>query len=187
MIEAAWDASLETGNELIDSQHRELNAFVNELRAAGIKSDAEYLEVLDKVMDFALFHFDAEEKLMAQVGYPPYLKQEMVEEHKEFKSVARKCVLEFRQGDMSSVVPLQSFIEKFLKSHESGTDKKLADWIRDNYEATDSFEDTCEGSKRRPGFDGSLCGASIQLTTPEWLDGFRALAADQDLDRQLPG
>jgi hemerythrin len=132
MTEAAWDASLETGNELIDSQHRELNAFVNELREAGINSDDDYLQVLDKVMDFALFHFDAEEKLMTEVGYPPDLTQEMVEQHKEFKSYARQCVLDFHRGDMRSVEHLQTFAENFLKAHEVGEDKKLADWIRDN-------------------------------------------------------
>jgi hemerythrin len=132
MTDGAWDESLETGNELIDSQHRELNAFVNELRTAHVKTDAEYLQVLDKVMDFALFHFDAEEKLMAQVGYPPYLTQEMVGQHKEFKAVVRQCVLEFRKGDMRSVRHLQVFVEQFLKAHEVGVDKQLADWIRDN-------------------------------------------------------
>jgi hemerythrin len=132
MGDSAWDESLETGNELIDGQHRDLNAFVHELREAGIKSDADYLQVLDEVMDFALVHFDAEEALMTEVGYPPDLTRQMVEQHGEFKSYARQCVLDFRKGDMRSVRHLQVFVEQFLKAHEVGVDKQLADWIRDN-------------------------------------------------------
>jgi hemerythrin len=130
MVGAGWDESLDTGNELIDRQHRELIRFVEELSGAEVESNDEVLRVLDKVMDFTLYHFHAEEDLMTQVGYPASAAQDMVDQHQEFKAYARLRVLEFRQGEMVSVLPLQRFIEQFLKIHEFGMDRLLADWIR---------------------------------------------------------
>jgi hemerythrin-like metal-binding protein len=131
MTISSWDDSLETGNELIDRQHHELVAFLDELKEVGATSDAEVLRMLDKVMDFTLEHFHAEEDLMTQVNYPPLPTRQMVEEHQEFKSYARLRVIEFRRGELLNVLPLQSFIEESLKVHEFGIDRLLADWMRE--------------------------------------------------------
>jgi len=130
MVTSSWDASLETGNELIDGQHRGLILFLDELQAMVGGSDSEVLRSLDKVMDFTLTHFHAEEDLMERVGYPPVPTRQMVDQHQEFKSYARLRVIEFRRDEMLSVAPLAAFIEDFLKVHEFGMDRLLADWIR---------------------------------------------------------
>jgi hemerythrin len=127
---SGWDASLETGNEMIDLQHRELITLVDELKDAEGGAETEVLRVLDKVVFSTFHHFHSEEDLMTQVGYPPDQTSQMVEQHKEFKSYARLRVLEFRKGAMLSVLPLQAFLEEFLKIHEFGMDRALADWTR---------------------------------------------------------
>lgn len=135
MTVSTWDESLETGNELIDRQHRELIAFLDELQEVAADSESDVLRMLDKVMDFTIYHFHSEEELMALVKYPAVPTRLMTEQHQEFKSYARLRVLEFRAGDMVSVQPLASFIEEFLKVHEFGMDRLLADWIREHNEA----------------------------------------------------
>ena len=136
MVVASWDEGLETGNEVIDSQHRELNAFVNALRDCDEGSYAEVLAVLDTLMDFAVDHVMLEEELMRQVGYPPEPAQRMIEQHHEFKQRSRALVLAFRQGEPLGLKPLRSFLEGFLAVHESGEDRLLATWIRERDSAS---------------------------------------------------
>jgi hemerythrin len=131
MTVSSWDESLETGNKLIDDQHRDLIGLVDELKGVAAGPEAEILRALDKVMEFTLTHFIAEEDLMKQVGYPPFPSEVMVQQHMAFTSYARHRVLEFRKGKMVSVLPLQAYLEEFLKWHEFGLDRMLADWIRD--------------------------------------------------------
>lgn len=132
---STWDESLETGHPLIDSQHKELIALVDELASTETESRERVLRVLDHVMDFTLFHFTAEEDLMARVEYPPEPTRDMIEQHREFKAYARLRVLEFRKGRLISVLPLQSFLEEWLKVHEFGLDRQLVSWIRRQSEA----------------------------------------------------
>ena len=127
---STWDTSLETGNELIDRQHREIGVLVDQLTGAQIESHQEVLRVLDKVIEFTLEHFVAEEMLMARVNYPVGLTREMTEQHDSFKSYMRLRVLEFRKAEPTPIAPLQAFLGDWLRSHESGLDRKLAEWIR---------------------------------------------------------
>ena len=125
-----WDRSLETGNVEIDNQHRALIKLTDELSATDHESQHQVFHILDKVMEFALSHFLMEEELMTHVCYPSGATKEMVEQHREFKSYARFRVLEFRQSQTLSVLPLHSFLDNWLKIHEFGLDRKFADWIR---------------------------------------------------------
>jgi len=127
----SWDPSLETGNALIDRQHRELIALVDQLGAAENESRDEVLRVLDHVMEYTLFHFVAEEDLMVRVDYPAVLQKQMIDQHQEFKSYGRLRVIEFRSGELTSVRPLRAFLDEWLKVHEFGLDRLLANWIRE--------------------------------------------------------
>jgi len=70
--------------------------------------------------------------VMAGHNYPAALGQRMTEQHQGFKLFVRERVLAFHRGEMESVLSLQASIKDFLMVHESGTDKQLADWIRED-------------------------------------------------------
>lgn len=127
---SSWDKSLETGNKLIDSQHRQLINLLDILKLTG-PDYKDILALLDKLMDFTVVHFLSEENLMAEVKYPPAPKKEMTQQHEKFKNYTRCRVLEFRQGDKKfDFKSFQVYVEHFLKIHEFGLDRKLANWIR---------------------------------------------------------
>lgn len=130
MEHSTWDESLLVGNELIDRQHREVVGLLDELLAVEIGTEAEVLGILGHLMEFTLTHFAAEEELMTEVAYPEALTEDMCQQHREFKDYARLRVLEFRTGEMLSVRPLHRFLDEWLKVHEFGLDRLLADWIR---------------------------------------------------------
>ena len=137
-----WDPSYETGHVDIDRQHRQLLELVDSLRPSqGAPTRHVILGVLDHVMDFTISHFLMEEDLMRQVDYPAPASEEMIRQHREFTSDARQRVLEFRSGELVSVLPLRTFLADWLKVHELGQDKLLADFIREQAKASPASGD----------------------------------------------
>lgn len=128
-----WDESLETGDESIDRQHREVIRLVDELETverAENASRAPMYQALGRVMDFTVEHFMMEEALMQRVEYPQDLTEHMIAQHAEFTAYARLRVLEFRSSDTDTLEPLSEFLRDWLVGHEFGLDRTLADWIR---------------------------------------------------------
>lgn len=128
-----WDSSHETGHAEIDFQHRELLGIVMTLQSAEENTHGSpdvILSVLAHFMDFTVSHFMMEEELMAKVEYPEEPRQHMIGQHREFTSYSRLRVLEFRKGELLSVLPLQAFLAEWLAAHEFGMDKQLAEYIR---------------------------------------------------------
>lgn len=136
----AWDPAYETGHSGIDLQHRQLLEIVNELESSDhdthVSRDV-VLRVLDHMMEFAITHFMMEEDLMVHVQYPSIARDEMIARHEDFVAHARQRVLEFRKGELVDVLPLQAFLVDWLRVHEFGLDKRLADFIRDRAAAAE--------------------------------------------------
>lgn len=66
-----WNKSLETGNEMIDTQHRLLVMLCMKLDLAigARKSPQDLARIVMELERFAEFHFVSEENLMAEIGY----------------------------------------------------------------------------------------------------------------------
>lgn len=135
-----WSETYETGNTEIDQQHRELLNLVHELELAERESPDSLYRVLDHVMDFTVTHFAREEVLMTEVGYPIAARDDMIAQHQEFVSYARLRFIEFREGELVSVVPLQAFLVGWLTLHEFGLDRLLADFIREQGASDDTAD-----------------------------------------------
>ena len=129
-----FDKSLETGNELIDSQHRELIARVNKLTdecTVGREKNVA-IQTLDFLLDYTEFHFGAEEKLQEEVGYPG------LAEHKTLHAGFVKSVNELREMLEEEEGPTEAFVAAVKKNvvdwlvhHIQGCDKKIAEFIRE--------------------------------------------------------
>ena len=71
-----WDDSFATGILLIDNQHMELVRLTNELynacRAGNAKACCAFKEIMSSMVDYVLFHFSTEQKLLERIHYPDY-------------------------------------------------------------------------------------------------------------------
>ena len=87
------EKDLLTGNELIDSEHRELIDRINKLvdSCENGKEKMTAVKTLDFLMDYTEFHFRDEEKLQAESGYPE------IENHKIKNKVFEKAVYELKE------------------------------------------------------------------------------------------
>ena len=124
-----WDASLETGDPLVDQQHRDIHELVAYVEAAEDRPD-EVLLVLDRLMEHVECHFATEEDLMRRSGYQGAEADDHVTEHHHLTQAARDTVLRFRGGELTSIAPLAEFLSGWLWEHVYEHDRAFIQYVK---------------------------------------------------------
>jgi len=127
-----WDASLETGHEKIDNQHKQLISTLNSLVAASRegKDKEEIFKVLDFLSEYTILHFQAEEFLQLQYDYPDYYV------HKEYHDDFKKTVVELNKrlielGPTPEMInKVASIIGEWFIQHIKGDDFRMAAFVK---------------------------------------------------------
>lgn len=128
----AFTKDLETGNALIDSEHRQLIDAINGLLDACAKGQgrAEIEKTLVFLSDYVIKHFGDEETLQLKSKYPDYANHKTY--HEGFKKTVAAIVAEFRAG--GATIPLvaktNSSIAQWLISHIKREDVKVANHVK---------------------------------------------------------
>ena len=124
-MQAIFDDSLKTGNELIDGQHKELIDKINKLvtccEEGGGKVEA--IKMLDYLSDYTDFHFGEEEKLQEEVSYPA------IEGHKAKHAEFKKSVEELHEMLVEEEGPTDAFV--------AAVQKNVVDWLFDHIKNMD--------------------------------------------------
>lgn len=127
-----FDKSLETGNAMIDSQHRQLIDAINSLLEACSqgKGRQEIERITRFLEDYTAKHFGDEEKLQKQYGYPDYVNHKKY--HETFKKVVREISSELSQKGPTVVLvgKVNTSIGGWLVNHITKEDVKVAAHIR---------------------------------------------------------
>jgi hemerythrin-like metal-binding protein len=111
------------GIKKLDDQHRDILLFLLQI--------AEYKENVPKIintfMTYCTEHFDYEESLMKEMGYPYYIKHK--QEHIEIKEkLAKEFIYSIRQ-----ITPEKIELMRMLTlAHISSYDKTMVDWYHAN-------------------------------------------------------
>jgi hemerythrin len=127
-----WDASLETGHERIDNQHKQLIQALNNLMAAsaGGKGQEEIFKTLDFLTGYTIKHFADEEKIQIDYGYPDYLVHKRY--HDEFKQFVGDMVRQIRaEGPTELLIgQVTTAIGDWLLNHIKGDDFRMAAYVK---------------------------------------------------------
>ncbi len=127
------EKDLLTGNELIDSEHKELIDRINKLvdSCESGKEKTTAVRTLDFLMDYTEFHFRDEEKLQEESGYPE------IENHKLQHKVFEKAVNELKEMLEEEEGPTEAFvaavnknITEWFLNHIQVWDKKVAEHVK---------------------------------------------------------
>ncbi len=108
MKKILWDESFSVGVEVLDQQHKQVVEIINRLidePAEGFGPD-EVARVLDDLTKFVHYHFQTEERLLAERGYEDLQTQQA--EHREFRNeLAGLCM-----GSMKdhTVIPINALL-----------------------------------------------------------------------------
>lgn len=132
-MQMVFSADLATGNEMIDTQHQELIDRVNGLLKSCEegKEKVKAVETLDFLMDYTVFHFEAEEKLQEEAGYPELAAHKAL--HQQFvKAVEElKEMLEEEEGPTEAFAEaVRKNVVEWLTNHIQISDKKVAEFVR---------------------------------------------------------
>lgn len=131
MMRAEFDDTLITGNEMIDTQHRELIDRINQLLESYENGNDKLaaIKMMDYLADYTEFHFSAEEKLQEEINYPG------IKEHRQKHDELRKVVadltrmLEEEEGPSDAfVAQVQKNVIDWLYTHIKGFDRSVAEY-----------------------------------------------------------
>lgn len=121
---------LETGNALIDSEHRELFKMVNNLQDACTRGQGRsQVETAAKfLVDYVKKHFRDEQNLQTSVNYPGYPAHKNFHENYISQISSAADTILARNADIASLAELNRMIG-LLIAHIRTEDKKLAAFI----------------------------------------------------------
>lgn len=136
-MRAEFSKNLITGNEMIDSQHRELIARINKLLDSCEASDGKVtaINTLDYLSDYTNTHFADEEKLQRELEYPDYLKHKA--QHDGFKKTIAELdeLLHEEEGPSTAFVKkVEENVINWFYTHIQGFDRSIAEFkfMREN-------------------------------------------------------
>ena len=136
---AEFTENLATGNEMIDSQHKELIQKINDLLDSCEKSSDKVVAIktLDFLSDYTEYHFNAEEQLQKDIEYPGYDKHKA--QHEEFKTTVEELhemLVEEEGPSPAFVAKVQENVINWLYTHIQGFDRSVAEYkfMRENNE-----------------------------------------------------
>ena len=128
-----WTDSLKIGVPLVDHDHRFLVSLINQLHdAVGEEEERDVLEtVLDALVEYTVYHFGREERVMEACGYPGLAQHR--KRHEALASQVFEVHQRFRD-DRSAIIgqDVLEFLKTWLLDHVQKQDQQIAPHARDN-------------------------------------------------------
>ena len=119
-----WGERFSVGVAVLDEQHKELIRMINSLidnQHAGADSEA-MVDVLEKMTEYAAYHFRTEERLFSEYEYPQHASHNA--EHTEFKTKAARFCMDAIAGKNGLAREVLRYLSAWLTSHILLSDMK---------------------------------------------------------------
>jgi hemerythrin len=125
-----WDDALTLGNQEIDGHHRHLVDLLNKTYQGFVngqeRSQTEL--ILKELVNYATYHFSAEEQLMRAHGYPNCAAHEKL--HQEFIAKVNTCQKEFAAGRQTLPLELIVLLRDWIFDHIMQRDREFQTSIK---------------------------------------------------------
>ena len=123
MIE--FDTSLQTGNKLIDDQHRHLIGIFNTIESNSYISVE---DILKELSDYISYHFSIEENLLKKYSYPD--ANNHIIEHKEYIDKINNFIKNYG-SDESILYEIDAFLIRWIIVHIKNSDQAYARYFKE--------------------------------------------------------
>ena len=138
-IYAELSENLLTGNEMIDSQHKELIDKINAVLKSCEQSNDKVVAVntLDFLEEYTNYHFSAEEQLQREIDYPGFAKHKAQNDAFKQTIADLQDMLQEEEGPSPAfVAKVQEKVVEWLYVPIEGFDRSVAEYknMRDNNE-----------------------------------------------------
>ncbi len=129
-----WNPALETGNAAIDHDHKMIFGLANQLGAAAARQDGGSVvdHVLNALCEHTRMHFEREEKVMREAGYPE--TEVHTRHHGQMLFMLQHFLM--RRQDTTGRFGMQAlsedmmiFLEDWIRLHIEYFDKRMVEYI----------------------------------------------------------
>jgi len=127
-----WNNTCSVGVRAMDNQHGILMDTINELQAELLRGgsretiDAQF----DQLLKFTTMHFEGEEQLMEQLGFPG-LAEHRAEHQRLLTQIRESSHRVQRSGDVP-VCTLLQFLRDWYLEHFEGPDQEYGPWLNEH-------------------------------------------------------
>ena len=127
MAHVSWSDDLSVGIEVIDTQHRRIVDYINQLHDVQDKLDrAAVGEVIENLIDYTYTHFAFEETMLEDAGYPLLASHQKI--HQRFVETISQFKQRFAAGE-NVATELCDMLAAWLFDHIRAEDKAYADVV----------------------------------------------------------
>ena len=125
----AWQDSWLVGVQVVDSQHKQLVALLNQLHEAMGKGQGRQVagNILASLIEYTKAHFAAEERLLQINGYPDFVAHKL--EHERLTTKVIQFQKDWDAGQVTLSLDIMQFLSDWLRSHILGVDKKYVPFL----------------------------------------------------------
>jgi hemerythrin len=124
-----WEEDFQLGIKQFDDHHKHLVILINKIYddyTAEAPSDI-VGSVLDELIDYATYHFSAEENWMEEQNYPHFDKHK--EEHDRFSTIVLEMQKEYSQAKLNISIDILMFLKNWLSEHILVTDAEYGRYV----------------------------------------------------------
>ena len=124
-----WDEGLLIGVPLCDEHHQHLFSLLNKTYDGfGAKSPSSDIAALfHELIDYAIYHFAAEERLMEQNSFPG--KEDHVKEHDYFSKRVTEMYMAHCDGEKHLSLEVLTFLNDWIKTHIQKIDARFGRYM----------------------------------------------------------
>jgi len=125
-----WDSRYSVEIAELDRQHQKLFALLNELYDALQDGQGPEIagKVLERVLDYTVYHFEQEEALFARYGYAEAEAHRA--EHAKLTEQAKALAQRLQSHEAEVPVATLKFLCDWLSKHILGSDKKYVPFLQ---------------------------------------------------------
>ncbi|MDP2134170.1 MAG: bacteriohemerythrin [Sulfuritalea sp.] len=150
----SWTPDLSVGIEALDTQHRRIVDYINDLHEAGLRKDRDAIgHVLDELMEYTVSHFSFEEAMMEQAGY------DFFGPHKKVHELFTRRIAEYRHrfalGE-DVAVEIQGTLVKWLMNHIKREDMNYSAALRASQAGENIPPAAAKEARQAPGVLGKM-------------------------------
>ncbi|MBF0444245.1 MAG: bacteriohemerythrin [Magnetococcales bacterium] len=124
-----WEEAMSVGIAVLDNDHKTLIAVINQLSRSHQKGDPVLVElVLDELFNYTVRHFEREEILLMEKGYPEYITHKQIHNRfaQEVSGIRRSY---FHNHSLQTSEQIYKLLKNWLRSHILVEDKSYSKWL----------------------------------------------------------
>lgn len=127
-----WSSDLETGNEMIDNDHKGIIKLYNQVVNIVEKKqfDKNLVKVLTELTHYSVKHFKNEEDWMLEMNYPDFEEHQM--EHKDFVYKIVMFNMGFDDSNEQMFKDILTFLKVWISNHVVSLDKEIVKYYKAN-------------------------------------------------------